>query len=154
MRVATLWSAGLGWSVTALDFSRVAVERGRQLAAATPPTGSVLFPVADVEREPVPAAELVLLSSLHLPSERRSRLLGAAAAAVVPGGALVLVGHDRRNLVDGVGGPQDPDLLWSPEDVAGPGLDVVVAQTRPRPVGQRTAWDTAALLTRGLPARG
>ena len=31
-----IWLAGRGWAVTAVDFSSVALERGRRLAAAEP----------------------------------------------------------------------------------------------------------------------
>jgi hypothetical protein len=28
------------------------------------------------------------------------------------------VGHDRTNLTDGVGGPQDPNVLFTPDEIA------------------------------------
>lgn len=40
-----------------------------------------------------------------------------AADGVAPGGTLLVVGHDTTNPVDGYGGPQDPDVLFSPDDV-------------------------------------
>jgi hypothetical protein len=30
---------------------------------------------------------------------------------------LLVVGHDRSNLIDGTGGPQDAAVLYSPEDI-------------------------------------
>lgn len=141
-----LWLARQGWTVSALDFSQVAVDRGHHLAEQA--GLQVNWQRADVEVDPLPEVDLVLLAYLHLPAERRRAVLGRAVAAVRPGGALLLIGHDRRNLAEGVGGPQDQDLLWTPGDVVDLGLVVVHAQTLPRPVGDRTAWDTVALLAR------
>lgn len=63
----------------------------------------------------------------------RGRLLRAALS---PGGTLLLVAHDRSNLVDGVGGPQDPEVLPTPEEVTAvlPGLRVERAELIRRPV--------------------
>lgn len=145
-----IWLARLGWRVTAVDFSPVALDRGAELA--TQADVRVNWRQADVQQEPVPSADLVLLAYLHLLPTARGQVLQAAAAAVRPGGALVLVGHDLRNLRDGIGGPQDEDLLWSPGEVRDAaqdaGLLVDHAATRARPVGDRTAWDTVARLTR------
>ncbi|MFE1785105.1 hypothetical protein ACFW9F_21665, partial [Streptomyces sp. NPDC059506] len=58
--------------------------------------------------------------------------------AVAPGGALLVVGHDTTNLTEGVGGPQDPDVLFTPDDVladlADFGLEAVRAERVRRPV--------------------
>jgi SAM-dependent methyltransferase len=146
-----VWLARQGWRVTALDFSPVALARGARLAAEA--GVEVDWREVDVERRTVPEADLVLLAYLHLPPRARTGVLRAAAAAVRPGGALVLVGHDRRNLGDGVGGPQDADLLWTAAELQAladaEGLAVEVAEVRARAVQDRTAWDTVGLLRRG-----
>ena len=40
-----------------------------------------------------------------------------AAAALAPGGTLIVLGHDTTNLTDGHGGPQDAEVLFTPDDV-------------------------------------
>ncbi len=49
-----------------------------------------------------------------------------------------MIGHALRNLADGVGGPQHPDVLWDPnrfsKELAELGLDVDRAEERIRPV--------------------
>jgi hypothetical protein len=62
--------------------------------------------------------DLVTLFFIHLPPDERRDVYARAAAAVAPGGTLLIVGHDRTNLVDGVGGPQDPTVLFTPGEIA------------------------------------
>ena len=40
-----------------------------------------------------------------------------AATAVAPGGRLLVVAHDSSNLEHGHGGPQEPDVLYTADDV-------------------------------------
>lgn len=47
----------------------------------------------------------------------KAAALAVAASALAPAGTLVVVGHDLTNLTDGVGGPPDPAVLYSPGDV-------------------------------------
>jgi len=113
-----IWLAIQGWQVTAVDFSQVALDRGRALATAS--GVRVEWQLADL-LEWSPGAsrfDLVTLFFIHLPSDERRDVYARAAAAVAPGGTLLIVGHDRTNLVDGVGGPQDPTVLFTPGEVA------------------------------------
>jgi SAM-dependent methyltransferase len=131
-----LWLAERGWRVTAVDFSGVAIDRGRRLAAEHGLT--VEWLVADLTGyvPPEDCFDLVLLAYLQLLSDRMARVLGKAAAALAPGGTLLLVGHDVSNLTDGIGGPQDRRVLLTPEavTVALPGLRIERAETVRRPV--------------------
>jgi hypothetical protein len=73
-----------------------------------------------------------------VPASERRAVIRAAANALTPGGTLLVVGHDSRNLSDGVGGPQDPTVLYTAadlvEDLAGSGLRIEVAREVERPV--------------------
>jgi len=113
-----VWLAGQGWQVTAVDFSQVALDRGRALATAS--GVHVEWQLADLlEWSPgVDRFNLVTLFFIHLPPAERRDVYARAAAAVAPGGTLLIVAHDRTNLADGVGGPQDPDVLFAPGEVA------------------------------------
>ena len=145
-----IWLARRGWQVTAIDFSAVAVERGRRLAGGLP----VTWVVADVLTAPLPVADLVVVAYLHLPAEQRRAAVRRAWQALTPGGALVLVAHDATNLTEGTGGPKDPAVLYTAEDVLGDlsdqSLQVVRAERVARVVPQEdehggraeaTAWD-------------
>ncbi len=113
-----VWLARHGWRVTAVDFSEVAIARGR--AAAEAAGVSVDWHVCDmldVELEQH-AYDLVTLLFIHVPPAERREILDRASSAVAPGGTLLVVGHDRSNLADGVGGPRDPAVLFTPDEIA------------------------------------
>jgi hypothetical protein len=46
-------------------------------------------------------------------------MLRLAANAVRPGGTLLVIGHDLLNLSEGSGGPRQPDVLFTPDDIIG-----------------------------------
>lgn len=148
------WLARLGWRVTGVDFSAVALERAR--AAADRDGVAVEWVLADVlDHQPNAGAyDLVLIAYLQLPAGEFARVLDHAVAALAAGGTLLVVGHDLRNLAEGTGGPQDPSVLHSPEGiVAGlDGLHVLRAERVRRPVdtpdGPREAIDTLVRATR------
>ncbi|WNM39719.1 class I SAM-dependent methyltransferase [Micromonospora halotolerans] len=150
-----VWLAEQGWRVTAVDFSPVAVGRGRELAAGR--GVQVEWRVADVTAyRPVPGSyDLVLISYLHLLAGDLARVLAAAKQALRPGGSLVVVGHDLANLTGGTGGPQDPAVLLTPEAVVDglAGLHIRRAETARRPVpttdgGTVDALDTVVVASR------
>ena len=116
----TVWLAERGWRVTAVDFSRVGLEKGRKLSAARGmDEAHVDWIVADLrDYEPErDAYDLVLIAYLQVSPVLRANVLARAAAALTPGGTVFIVGHDLTNLTEGVGGPQDPDVLYTPEAV-------------------------------------
>jgi SAM-dependent methyltransferase len=112
-----LWLAELGWRVTAVDYSNVAIAKASDRAASA--EASIDFVCADLldympeER----AYELVVVLYLQLPAEQRRLVLSRAEASVAPGGTFLLIGHDLLNLTDGVGGPSEPDVLYTPEQI-------------------------------------
>jgi 2-polyprenyl-3-methyl-5-hydroxy-6-metoxy-1,4-benzoquinol methylase len=126
-----IWLASLGWEVTGVDYSEVAIAKAR--ARAEGDGVHVDFVCDDlVSYEPEPAAyDLVLLLYFHIPADERRHVLAKAARALVPGGTAIVIGHDLTNLTHGVGGPSDPDLLSTPDELASelPGLDIEKATT-------------------------
>jgi ubiquinone/menaquinone biosynthesis C-methylase UbiE len=109
-----LWLAERGWRVTAVDFSAVGLERGREQAAAAHLTGVSWVP-ADVLTWSAPDAslDLVLVAYLHLPEPETTALLRRAVGWLRPGGRLLVLGHDADNVAHGVGGPQETAILHS-----------------------------------------
>jgi SAM-dependent methyltransferase len=114
-----LWLARLGWHVTAVDFSRVGIDKGRRWAGEE--DLAVDWLVEDVYRYQPPSAsfDLVLIAYLHPPEPHRELVFGAAAEALVPGGHLLVAGRHLDDLGrDGGRGPGDPALRDTPEQLA------------------------------------
>lgn len=112
-----VWLASLGWRVTAVDWSEAALAKARIRAEDASVT--IDWVEADLlDWSPSDTFDLVTILYLHLPPDERRAAYLAAADAVAPGGQLLIVGHDRRNLTDGTGGPQDPDLLFTAGELA------------------------------------
>lgn len=145
-----LWLAASGWEVTALDFSAVGLERGRARAAER--GLDVRWQVADATTADLGEREydLVLVLYLHLPREQARDVLARAAAAVAPGGRLIVLGHDRDNLERGVGGPPDPAVLYDVDllGAAAAGLEVEQLRQVDRPVDGQVAIDTLLVARR------
>ena len=143
-----IWLAERGFTVTAVDFSRVGLARAAGLAAER--GVSVDWVHADLlDYQPTPGHyDLVLIAYIQLPADRLTTLARTAATALAPGGTLLAVGHDRDNLDRGHGGPKDPGVLWTPQIVTAglDGLTVLQAEQVDRvvttPEGERTAIDT------------
>ena len=126
-----LWLAGRGWQVTAVDFSTVALARA---AAAAERLGvQVDWVHADLTRWTPPAAAFDLVSAqyFHLPPHDRDPAFARLAAAVAPGGSLLVVGHRPSELHTGM-----PEMFFSAQQVAATldpeAWDVVVCEDRPR----------------------
>lgn len=126
-----VWLSENGWQMTAVDFSEVAVERGRALGS------SVDFHVGDVvDWEPKAQFDLILIAYLHVPRPEFQSLLVRVTQWLEPGGELFLIGHDRSNLERGYGGPQVPEILWDVDEILESinGFRVVEASVVRRPV--------------------
>ena len=114
-----LWLAQHGWKVTAVDFSDVALDRGRQRAEAAGLAGAVDWVCADlVDFDPTGLAyDLVLMMFVHLRPPERRRLLQLSVQTLAPAGLVLVAGYDSTN-PEGAGGPRDPEILFTPEAVA------------------------------------
>ena len=153
-----IWLARRGWDVTAVDFSQVALDKGRTLAGEV----AVEWVCADATTWPrTDSYDLVVIAYLQLPATERREAVRRGFAALRSGGTFLLVGHDTTNLTEGTGGPQDASVLLTAEDVlsdlAGEQLDVVRAERVERLVtgadehggeSTRTAYDCLVRLRR------
>ena len=113
-----LWLAEQGWTVTGVDFSIVGLARAARLAEA----GGVNVDWAQSDvltwRPPAEGFDLVAVFYLQLAPSDRMEALRIAVSAVAPGGTLLVVAHDADNLIRGVGGPPDPEVLYRVDEVA------------------------------------
>jgi len=152
-----LWLAERGWAVTAVDFSGAALAKARAQAGARSVT--VEWVEADLTGyRPQPGAfDAVVIAYLHVPESSRTPILRGAADALAPGGTLLVVGHDATNPAEGVGGPQNPEILYTAQSLvaAVPGLQIERAGRAERTVAgaDRPALDALLVATRP-PSRG
>jgi SAM-dependent methyltransferase len=141
----SVWLASRGWRVTGVDFSHAGLAKAARLA--TERGVEVTLVEADVVewRPPSASFDLVIVMYLHLVADERRQVLANAASALAPGGTLLVVGHDLSNLEEGTGGPQDPALLFSPEDIVEDlaGLEIERAERVKRSVVTDGAETTA-----------
>jgi len=150
-----VWLASRGWTVTAVDFSPVGLDKAQELAAEH---GATITTVqADATTwEPDAPVDLVVLSYLQLPSDQQRTVLEHAATWLTPGGTLLVIAHDRSNVEHGYGGPPSADVCYTVDDTvdALDALDISTAEVAERHVdtadGTRTALDTLVIARRPL----
>ena len=166
-----IYLARRGWQVTAVDFSQTALERGERFAAAAGigsgaekkgpqpgvpgvgEGGAIEWVQGDLtEYSPPPGRfDLVTIMFLHIPWEEMKSVLRRAKQAPAAGGIFLLMGHHRDNLGRGTGGPQDPGVLYTENDVTGvlSELEILRAEAierRPEHAGEATAEPGALAL--------
>ncbi|BAH53501.1 class I SAM-dependent methyltransferase [Rhodococcus opacus] len=152
------WLATRGWEVTGLDYSAVALDKARRVAAEAPRSvrERLDYRVADVTESDLGGEyDLVLMIYLHLAPEERLMVVNRAISALKPDGILMILGHDAVNLSQGVGGPQDIEILYTPDDLVTTidgRLNVDVAERRFRETDAGTAID--ALVVAHRPSLG
>jgi SAM-dependent methyltransferase len=115
-----IWLAERGWAVTAVDFSLVGLDKGRALLKrrSRGDRPAVEWVHADaVTHDPGSGFDLALVAYLQLPADQRRAALRRAFGALREGGTLFVVAHDRTNLEHGTGGPREPAVLYTAEDV-------------------------------------
>ena len=151
-----IWLAERGWNVTGVDFSKTGLEKARQLEDARGVHAEwIAADLLDYQPE-TRAFELVIVFYLQVAEAERTPILKTAASAVAPGGTFLLVAHDSANIAEGHGGPQEPAVLYTAEDVSrdleGTGLRIERAERVERPVdtaeGVRIALDALVRASR------
>ncbi|WP_227997554.1 class I SAM-dependent methyltransferase [Nocardia australiensis] len=159
----TLWLATHGWQVHAVDYSQVGIDKGRTVATRLSRSvrGRIAWQCADVTdldaADITGPYELVLMVFLHLPADQRRILVRRTADLLAPDGTLLILGHDVINRTDGYGGPQDPEVLFTPDDIVAdlaPVSDrirVHIAERVLRPTESRDAIDALVVATRPAP---
>jgi len=130
-----LWLAARGWRVTGVDFARTALDRA---AVRADTLGvAVRWVRADLLTW-VPDArfDLVTAHFMHLPGKDRVALFARLAAAVAPGGTLLLVGHDESDMAAADDHPNLAGMFFTAAEVAKTltdGWTIEVAERRARP---------------------
>jgi SAM-dependent methyltransferase len=119
-----VWLAAQGWDVTALDVSRVALDRTARHAIERGVERRVKVGEYDVlsgqpPRPPRRARGFDLVSAhfMHVPREDFDGVYRRLAAAVAPGGRLLVVAHHPDDVETGARESHGPGLMFPPEQV-------------------------------------
>lgn len=136
-----LWLATRGWRVTGVDIAVNALDKARARAESADPQAAarIDWQQRDLTAwSPEPRSyDLVSSQFMHLPDPHRTTLFRSLAAAIAPGGTLLIVGHDDSGLGPGSHrAAHFPELMFGVEDVLaaidGEQLEVEVAESRAR----------------------
>lgn len=157
----SIWLASRGWQVTGIDISQNALDKSRAKAESLDAdlAARITWQQRDLSAWlPAPASfDLVSSQFMHLALPLRTTLFRALAAAVAPGGTLLIVGHDVTGRENDEHSAHLRELMFdAPEVVAaisGEGLVVEAAESRSRQVtdaeGNSTPmWDVVVRASR------
>jgi SAM-dependent methyltransferase len=118
-----IWLASRGWTVTAVDVSAVALERGARHAGEQ---GADVAARIRWQREDLltwdpgrQRFDLVSAQYMHMPRELFEGFFGRLAAALRPGGTLLVVGHHPDDMHANVGRPENLGMFPSAQEMAG-----------------------------------
>jgi SAM-dependent methyltransferase len=149
-----IWLSRRGWQVTAVDFADAGLDKGRTLADGL----DIEWVCADATTWSRPTSyDVCLVAYLQLAARERRAAVRNGFASVRIGGTFLLVAHDSTNIAEGTGGPQDPSVLMTAEDVladlGGEVFEVIRAGRVERQVpqpdgGTATAYDALVRVVR------
>ncbi len=146
----TVWLAGLGWDVTAVDYSQVGLDKGHKLADDHKVSANYVCADATTWQAPEPV-DLVVLSYLQLPKAERTAALEHAKTWLKPGGMIFIIAHDQTNIDGGYGGPPSKEVCYDLDETVAAleGLTIQKAEVAKRvvtkPDGEHTALDTLVI---------
>ena len=150
-----VWLAAQGFQTTAVDWSSVGLANGKAKADAAGVAVDWQQHDLFAWAPPARAYDLVAIVYLHLPAEERVPVYANAAAAVAPGGRLLVVAHHPQNAVEGFGGPPPERLLTADQIatdllVADPSLEIERSEVVRRNDVSRPPIDSLLLLRRPI----
>lgn len=152
-----IWLAEQGWQVTAVDFSLVGLDKGRETLERHPRGRDlhVDWVHADVlEWEPGPVGyDLAVVAYLQLVAPERRLAVRHAFDSLVVGGTLLVVAHDTTNHTEGTGGPTDPAVLYTAADVLDDLADRQLETVRAERVARLVGGGEDPVSHRAQPAR-
>ncbi len=110
-----VWAARLGWEVTCFDLSSAGQEKALKLAEQE--GVSIKYQVCDFRdfEWPQQHYDLIMLCYAHLPPDERTLLHSRIMTSLEIGGILLLEAFSTKQLGLPSGGPQNPEMLYTPE---------------------------------------
>jgi SAM-dependent methyltransferase len=109
-----LWFASRGWQVENVEFSKVALSKYCDRAIEMDLLDRCKATHADVTEDisyALQNVDLGVIAYLHINSTGLGKAIQSLVSNIKPGGTFFGIWHARENLVDGYGGPQDPEVI-------------------------------------------
>lgn len=112
-----VFAAAAGWEVDAFDQSEAGQHKARQLAGQR--GVQIRYRILDIRDMDYPAGAFgaVGLIYAHMPAALRAAFHLRIQELLAPGGLLILEGFSKDQLQFQSGGPKDPAMLFSPEEL-------------------------------------
>ena len=112
-----IYAGSVGWEIDAVDFSVVASEKALRLAAKK--NIKINYIVNDLLEYEPPANtyDAVSMIFLHLDHESTRQVHKRAIKSLKTGGQIIFEGYAKEQLGKKSGGPQNPDMLYSIEEI-------------------------------------
>ena len=112
-----VWLAERGFSVDAVDGSPVGLEKARSLAMLRGVRIHTVVEDLSRYRPATSSYDALLLAFVHLLPALRRVVHSTGAAALKPGGVVILEAFTPRQLAFSSGGPKDPAALYEPDAI-------------------------------------
>ena len=119
-----VYAATLGWNVDAVDFSEEGKRKADKLAAEF--GVKINYQVQDFAKffPPENYYEAVGIFFIHLDEELRAALFSRLIRSLKPSGKILLECFEKEQIKFSSGGPKDPSMLFSLEDVVNEFIDL------------------------------
>ena len=131
-----VWLAEQGYQVTSVDLSQVGLDKTRRFAKERGVSIETVYAdLAEWPIEPQAWAGIVSIFCHMMPDERR-HMHPRIVKGLKPGGVFLLEAYTPDQIDKGTGGPSNPDLLVTAEDIIPEidGLNILLAQDIEREV--------------------
>lgn len=120
----SVYAASRGWEVDAVDSSTAGKEKALKLASEK--NVFVNYQLADLRNFEFGENiyDAIVLIYLHFSEEDRIDVHKKLISALKPGGIIILEAFEKSQLKNSTGGPQNPDLLYSLENIVADFIDL------------------------------
>ena len=113
-----VFAAGIGWNVTAFDFSVNAIQKAVNLAEKKGVKFDYILRNFDTVRFKNEIFDCISLTFVHPPAEKRYSIHRNLLSYLKTGGKVILEGFSKNQFDKNSGGPKNKEMLFSIEEIS------------------------------------